>query len=98
MRVVLFGVLFVWQAASQPPDTEIFLASLSVRDGKVEIGKPINISNSPGYDNQPSFTPDGAAVLFTSVRGDRKARSGQQRRHRQRHLSVRHRAARGSVR
>ncbi len=72
MRVVLFGVLFVWQAASQPPDTEIFLASLSVRDGKVEIGKPINISNSPGYDNQPSFTPDGAAVLFTSVRGERK--------------------------
>ena len=40
--------------------------------GKVEIGKPINISNSPGYDNQPSFTPDGAAVLFTSVRGERK--------------------------
>ena len=72
MRVLLFGVPFVWQAASQPPDTEIFLASLSVRDGKVEIGKPINISNSPGYDNQPSFTPDGAAVLFTSVRGERK--------------------------
>ena len=55
-----------------PPDTEIFLATLSIRDGKVEIGKPINISNSPGYDNQPSFTPDGAAVLFTSVRGGRK--------------------------
>ncbi len=83
MRVVLFGVLFVWQAASQPPDTEIFLASLSVRDGKVEIGKPINISNSPGYDNQPSFTPDGAAVLFTSVRGERKPDPANCRRHRQ---------------
>jgi len=54
-----------------PPDTEVFLATLSVRDGKVEIGKPINISNNPGYDNQPSFTPDGAAMLFTSVRGRR---------------------------
>ena len=38
----------------------------------MEIGTPINISNNPGYDNQPSFTPDGKAVLFTSVRGNRK--------------------------
>ena len=60
------------QAAPTPADTEVFLASLSVRDGKVEIGKPINISNNPGYDNQPTFTPDGQSVLFTSVRGDRK--------------------------
>ena len=63
------GVLAAQAAA--PPDTEVFLATLSVRDGKVEIGKPINISNNQGYDNQPSFTPDGAAVLFTSVRGGR---------------------------
>jgi hypothetical protein len=63
------AALFTGQAAPQPSDTEIFLASLAVRDGKVEIGKPINISNSPGYDNQPSFTPDGASVLFTSSRG-----------------------------
>jgi WD40-like Beta Propeller Repeat len=71
-RVALFAVALLGQAVTPPPDTEVFLASLSVRDGKVEVGKPINISNSAGYDNQPSFTPDGAAVLFTSVRGDRK--------------------------
>jgi hypothetical protein len=28
----------------------------------------INISNSPGYDNQPSFLPDSSAVLFSSNR------------------------------
>jgi len=72
MRILMVGVLIAGQAGSQPPDSEIFLASLSLRDGQVEIGKPINISNSPGYDNQPSFTPDGAAVLFISVRGNRK--------------------------
>jgi hypothetical protein len=55
--------------AQAPPDTEVFLASLSSVDGKLAIGPPINISNSPGYDNQPSFTPDGQAVLFASVRG-----------------------------
>ena len=30
----------------------------------------LNISNSPGYDNQPSFLPDGSAVLFASQRGE----------------------------
>ena len=55
-----------------PPDTEIFLASLSVKDRTVTFGAPVNISNSSGYDNQPAFTPDGTAILFTSSRGDRK--------------------------
>jgi dipeptidyl aminopeptidase/acylaminoacyl peptidase len=29
----------------------------------------VNITHTPGYDNQPSFTPDGASILFTSNRG-----------------------------
>jgi len=49
-----------------PPDTEIFLAPLG--DG-TSVGRPVNITNNPGYDNQPAFTPDGAAILFTSIRG-----------------------------
>jgi hypothetical protein len=52
-----------------PPDTEIYLAPLSRERGTIAVGQPINISNSPGYDNQPSFTPDGRAILFTSARG-----------------------------
>jgi hypothetical protein len=54
--------------AAPPPDTEIFLATLSSVAGNA-VGAPVNITNSPGYDNQPSFTPDGAGILFTSVRG-----------------------------
>ena len=72
IRLWILAIAMAGQAATPPHDTEVFLASLSTRDGKVEIGKPVNISNNAGYDNQPSFTPDGAAVLFTSVRGDRK--------------------------
>jgi dipeptidyl aminopeptidase/acylaminoacyl peptidase len=53
----------------QPPATEIFLADLSVVDGPVTLGQPENISNSPGYDNQPFFTADGSGLLFTSARG-----------------------------
>jgi WD40-like Beta Propeller Repeat len=56
------------QAAPPSPETEIFLATLSTRDG-FTIGRPANITNSAGYDNQPSFTPDGAAIFFTSNRG-----------------------------
>src|SRR5256885_6703718 len=54
------------RTATAPPDTEIFLASFSGEGARV--GRPLNITNSPGYDNQPSFTPDGRSILFTSIR------------------------------
>jgi hypothetical protein len=57
------------QTPAGPPATEVFLADLSNAGGKWTVGKPVNISNSPGYDNQPFFTPDGSALLFTSARG-----------------------------
>jgi dipeptidyl aminopeptidase/acylaminoacyl peptidase len=72
MRFCLALWLTLILQSAPPPDTEIFLASLTVRNGQVTIGTPVNISNNPGYDNQPSFTPDGEALLFTSVRGGRK--------------------------
>jgi hypothetical protein len=56
-----------FQAA--PPDTEIFLVRLARDGGALTLSAPVNISSSPGYDNQPAFTPDGRAILFTSGRG-----------------------------
>ena len=50
------------------PDTEIFLAPLSVENGVAVVGAPVNVTRHAGYDNQPSFTPDGAAILYTSQR------------------------------
>src|SRR5258708_3075014 len=52
-----------------PPDTEIYLAPMKTTNGAIEIGPAIDITNNPGYDNQPFFTPDDKAILFTSVRG-----------------------------
>lgn len=63
-------------AAQAPPDTEIYLAPLKTANGAIDVGAPINITNSPGYDNQPSFTPDGTSILFTSVRGTLPASLG----------------------
>ena len=39
----------------------------------VQVGAPLNITDRPGYDNQPSFTTDGSSVFFTSVREDAQA-------------------------
>jgi hypothetical protein len=52
-----------------PPDTEIYLAPLTSEHGQLTLGNPTNITSHPGYDNQPSFTPDGRDILFTSQRG-----------------------------
>ncbi len=57
-------------AAQGPPSTDIFLAPLNVQNGRVTIGAPVNITHRPGYDNQPSFTPDSRAILFTSIHDD----------------------------
>jgi hypothetical protein len=56
-------------AAQAPPDTEIYLAPLSIGGGRIVVGTPANITNNPGYDNQPFFTPDGRSILFASMRG-----------------------------
>jgi len=47
--------------------TDIFLVNIS-RDVGVRFGTPTNVTDRPGYDNQPSFTPDGKAILYTSIR------------------------------
>jgi len=60
--------LLASQAAQGPPRTEVYLASLSAGATPRVSGPVVNVSRSPGYDNQPGFTPDGRAVLFTSDR------------------------------
>lgn len=67
---VLLGGL---RLSAQQPATDIFLAPLTYQDGRPVVGVPINITNRAGYDNQPSFTPDGRSILFTSIRDDAQA-------------------------
>lgn len=54
-------------AAQAPPSTDIWLAPLTVTPQGVRIGEARNITSREGYDNQPSFTPDGRAVLYTAA-------------------------------
>ncbi|WP_318309008.1 nuclear transport factor 2 family protein [Flagellimonas crocea] len=50
-------------------ETEVYLFDLELNNGKPLLTNPKNISNNPGYDNQPSFWDDGS-VLFASTRED----------------------------
>jgi len=55
-------------AAAQNRQPEIFLVPFN-EDNKGRVGAPaVNISNNPGYDNQPQFLPDSIGVLFSSNR------------------------------
>src|ERR1043165_5982756 len=54
------------QRAPQP-EPDIYLIPLNPGPS---LGRPINITRRAGYDNQPSFTPDGRSVLYTSTRED----------------------------
>jgi dipeptidyl aminopeptidase/acylaminoacyl peptidase len=55
--------------AAAPPDTDIYVVALNAAGGaRPEFGRPSNVTNRAGYDNQPSFTPDGRAILFSSQR------------------------------
>ena len=51
-------------------NTEVYLFDLISLDDKYTIVNPVNISNNPGYDNQPSFMKNGRSILFASTRND----------------------------
>jgi dipeptidyl aminopeptidase/acylaminoacyl peptidase len=48
-------------------NVEVFVASFE-RGERVLVGPLTNVSQNAGYDNQPSFLPDGRGLLFASDR------------------------------
>jgi dipeptidyl aminopeptidase/acylaminoacyl peptidase len=74
ISLVVMSLLASTLAAQAPAsDPEIYLLPLSVSGPKITVGKPVNITNRPGYDNQPAFSPDGRVVYYTSTREDSQA-------------------------
>jgi hypothetical protein len=69
---ILLGIV-AGAANAQAPDAEIFLVSLSRGSGKLTATGARNLTNRPGYDNQPNWSRDGNALFFTSVREDEQA-------------------------
>jgi hypothetical protein len=52
--------------SESPPNFEVMLATLDIANN--QVGKPLNISNHQGYDNQPAFLLDGSGLYFVSDR------------------------------
>jgi hypothetical protein len=67
MTGALLVLLLLVRAAQGPPATDIYLAELRGRSGRLEIGTPVNATRRPGYDNQPFFVADGRSFVYTAV-------------------------------
>ncbi len=55
--------------AAQMPSTDIFVADLQIDGPQIDVTAPRNITARRGYDNQPWFTRDGAALLYNADMG-----------------------------
>lgn len=53
--------------APAPPAGDIFIIDLK-DEKKLKVGQPTRITSGAGYNNQPSFLPDGQSILYTSIR------------------------------
>lgn len=68
-------LLILWMipviSFSQNLNYDIYLIDIKKQEvGGLTFEKAVNISNHPGYDNQPSFTLDGKKVLYTTMTKD----------------------------
>lgn len=66
--LIFISLLFIAiKGISQVPDTDIYLVEINNSDGKLIFGKPVNITDREGYDNQPMFTPKSDKIIFVSM-------------------------------
>ncbi|MGD1846469.1 MAG: TolB family protein [Salibacteraceae bacterium] len=69
MRWLLLWIFFLfWCPAHAQQGSEVYLIPVSGSGADLQLGEAINISQRPGYDNQPWFSPDGQQVIFSSLR------------------------------
>lgn len=58
---------------AQMPESDIWLYEIKKTPTGIILHKGMNITNRPGYDNQPHFSPDNKLLYFVSVREDKQA-------------------------
>jgi hypothetical protein len=70
--LILFLISFCSGAYAQT-GSEIYLFDIKIRKGKIRLSNPQNVTNHPGYDNQPSFHTDEPIMYFTSFNEEGRA-------------------------
>ena len=69
--LALLGPMFFPVAAPAQPaqnPVNLFVAELRQEGGTLRLGTPRNLTGDRGRNSQPSFTPDGRAIVFSAVR------------------------------
>jgi len=73
-NTILYFCLLLSQALfAQLPNTDIWLLDIKATKDTIILSNPVNITNRAGYDNQPSFSPDGTYILYTSIRDEKQS-------------------------
>jgi hypothetical protein len=63
--LLLLATVVATQTVAQP-GSEILLFDVKLGKGSIEISKPVNITNHPGYDNQPFFHTSLPEIYYSS--------------------------------
>lgn len=53
--------------AAGAASTDIWLGDLVRQGDSLAVRNLVNVTNRPGYDNQPAFTPDGRALFYVAA-------------------------------
>lgn len=71
ITILIFSFLSL---KAQLPETDLWLFK-TVKDKLHNnvLSEPLNITNRPGYDNQPAFDPDGSRIYYASIQADNQA-------------------------
>ncbi len=73
MILMMLSISPMMKAQDKLPDTDIWLMEIKTTKDVFSVSDPINITDRPGYDNQPEFLSDGSGILYTSIREDGQA-------------------------
>ncbi|MGB5274157.1 MAG: hypothetical protein WBN39_08895 [Flavobacteriaceae bacterium] len=66
-KLLSLAIVLIYNGLPAQTGSDVFLLDLEVTAKEIVLGTPRNISNTIGYDNQPSFYNDDI-VLFSSTR------------------------------
>lgn len=68
MKLSIATLLILASPLSAQAGTDIWLVPLTGTMRAPGVGTAVNVTSRPGYDNQPSFSPDGGTMYYTSQR------------------------------
>jgi len=63
------GLVLISYATLAQQGSDIYLFNFQIDESQFSLSNARNITNTPGYDNQPYFMPDGQSLLFASDDG-----------------------------